>query len=228
MRNNLEPFGQIIGLFIGKAETTWRHKEPTAIAKRPVDAPLWLTETGFQGDEQADRQAHGGINQALHHYSAEHMAFWQQQFPELKHVFKPGCFGENISGIGLDEDNLCIGDVLTLGTARVQVTQGRVPCWKLNAHIGNERMAQKFRMTGKTGWYYRVLESGYVCVGDFINVLERPAPDWSIAKVVKARFAPDLGRDTARYLAGLVNLSEDWRNTFAQKALVSVPIDIND
>ena len=217
MRNSVEPFGQIIGLFIGKVKTPWEGKEATAIAKKAVDAPLWLNKYGFDGDEQADKEVHGGVDQAIHHYSADHLPFWRDNLPEIKHVIKPGCFGENISAVGLDENNLCIGDVIAFGTAKVQVTQGRQPCWKLDAHTGSTQTSKQFLKTGKTGWYYRVLETGLVSVGDFINVIERPAPNWPIARVIEARFESKLNTEIACDLANLAHLSQDWRKSFAQK-----------
>lgn len=216
MNNPGEPFGQVIGLFTGKAEHLWVGKEPSAIAKTPVQGPCRIRATGLHGDMCADLTAHGGPDQAIHHYAADHMAFWQERFAPDREKFTPGCFGENIATTGLDEKNLCIGDVLRLGTARVQVSQGRQPCWKLNAHLDRNDMAYSFRKTCKTGWYYRVLEPGFVELQSFMHVVERPAPEWPIHTVIEARFGQTIRPDTAEKLAELAPLSGEWRTYFRQ------------
>jgi len=208
------PFGEIVGLFVGKTETLWPGQAPSAIAKKPVRHACHITMTGMDGDECADPEAHGGPDQAIHHYASDHMPFWAARHPEQAAPFVPGCFGENVSTTGLDERSLCIGDVLSMGSARVQVSQGRQPCWKLNAHIGRDDMAHDFRKTCKTGWYYRVLEPGIVSPDSFMHVIERPAPEWPIHDVITARFSRDVPPDTAQELADLATLSAEWRSHF--------------
>jgi len=214
MNNPGEPIGQVIGLFTGKIEHLWVGKQPSAIAKKPVNGPCRIKTTGLYGDTCADLTVHGGPDQAIHHYAAEHMAFWQNRFAEDHAKFFPGCFGENIATTGLDETNLCIGDVLQLGSARVQVSQGRQPCWKLDAHLGRNDMAHAFRLTCKTGWYYRVLEPGFVEMLSFMHVIERPAPKWPIHAVIEARFRHGIELETAQELADLAPLSAEWRSYF--------------
>ena len=92
-----------------------------------------LTKTGFKTDQQADLKVHGGLEKAVHHYAADHYSAWRQEVDDEPDIFKPGGFGENISTIGMTENTLCIGDVFRMGTALVQISQGRQPCWKLNA-----------------------------------------------------------------------------------------------
>lgn len=212
-----DPFGQIIGLFTGTAEARWSGKAQSAIGKKPVQGDCQILETGLEGDTCADLSVHGGPDQALHHYAADHMPFWQSYHAEQATTFKPGCFGENVATTGLDEHTLCTGDVLTMGTARVQVSQGRQPCWKLDAHIGRKDMAYSFRKTCKTGWYYRVLEAGTVKPDSFMHVIERPAPQWSIHDVIAARFSREIPDSTLEDLANLALLSAEWRTYFRQQ-----------
>lgn len=212
------PSGIVIGLYTGKPQHRWPGRPPSAIAKQPVEGPMQIDEHGFVEDSQADLKVHGGPEKAIHHYASEHMAFWCDAFPEQAVQFNPGCFGENISTIGLTEDNLCLGDVLSLGTARVQVCQGRQPCWKLNAHTGLEQMAARFQKTGRTGWYYRVLECGAVATGDRLELLERLHPDWSLKRLIEARFDPRLDVEVSAGLANVAVLSENWRAAFTKKS----------
>ena len=180
---------------------------------------------GFVDDVQADRSVHGGPEKAIHHYSADHLSHWKTQFPEQADAFVPGCFGENISTQGIHENNLCLGDVLSMGTALVQVCQGRQPCWKLNAHLGLDSLAMHFQQSGHTGWYYRVLEGGTVAVGDVMALRERSLPEWPLNRVIEARFSPGLDAEVARTLADTAALSQSWRTAFKKKAARSIVED---
>lgn len=205
-------------VFIGRVAELVPGRPPSAIAKARVDGPLWLGKTGLEGDEQADLAVHGGPEKALHHYAAEHYAVWRRELPDLAAQLVPGAFGENISTTGLTEENLCLGDVLRIGQALVQVAQGRQPCWKLCARMGQTDMALRFQATGRTGWYYRVVEEGALRAGDAIVLEARPLPAWSIARLIAARFERHLDPALARELAETEELSLSWRKAFARKA----------
>lgn len=218
MNKQTLPQGSIIGLFVGKPEHRWPDRPPSAIGKLRADGPLRVEVDGFVDDEQADRAVHGGPEKAIHHYAAEHMVFWRDTFADHAERFAPGCFGENVATEGITEDDLCLGDVLSFGTATLQICQGRQPCWKLAAHMEIEALPAQFQRTGRTGWYYRVLEPGTVRTGDTMEVIERPKPDWPLSVVIAARFDPRLPPETARALAELDVLSTSWREAFANKA----------
>lgn len=207
----------IEALFVGTPRDRWPGRPPSAIDKRLCDTPLALTATGFVGDAQADLKVHGGPEKAVHHYPADHYAAWRAELGD-RDVFAPGGFGENVSTSGLTEDDVCIGDVFRLGEALVQISQGRQPCWKLSAHVGEDRMAYLVQKTARTGWYYRVLEPGRVAAGDAIVLADRPQPDWSVRRVTRARFDGSLDPTTAREIAVIPELNEGWRAAFARKA----------
>lgn len=213
-----EPSGKVLSLFAGRVESLWPGKAASAIKKQLADGFLDLEEHGFVDDWQADLKVHGGPEKAVHHYASEHMEFWREMFPDHYDRFVPGCFGENISTTGLHEDNLCPGDILSLGTARVQVCQGRQPCWKLNEHTGIAEMAVKFQKTARTGWYYRVLENGVVTAGDGMKLLDRSHPQWSLKRLIKARFDLNLTVSDALELSQLPALSANWRQAFGKKS----------
>ncbi len=208
---------KVSGLFTGRIEDRWPGRPPSAIGKQPAPGPQRLETLGFEMDAQADLTVHGGPDKAVHHYAGEHYAEWRAEFPQLADKFHPGGFGENISTEGMTEETLCIGDIFALGTARVQISQGRQPCWKLNNHIGEKTMAARFQKTVRTGWYYRVLEPGSVEVGDEFTLLERLNPDWTLIRVIAARFNARLDPETAATLARLPALAEGWRESFAKK-----------
>ncbi|MCR9057419.1 MAG: MOSC domain-containing protein [Rhodobacteraceae bacterium] len=208
----------ILGLFQGMPQQRWEGKAPSAIHKTRTETPVEVTLTGLSGDRQADTEVHGGPEKALHIYPSEHYAHWLQEFPETTQTFHSGGFGENISSSGFTEEDLCIGDILAAGSVRLQVAQGRQPCWKLNLHTGNPAMAASFQKTGRTGWYFRVLETGKIVAGDDLRLVERPCPEWNLRDVILARFNPRLDPDIALALSRLDQLAEPWRASFAKKA----------
>jgi len=208
----------ILGLFTGTPENRWDGKEPSAIRKVRADGVLQVTSTGIIGDRQADLAVHGGPEKALHIYPSEHHAHWRETFPDVTGIFQPGGFGENISSDGFTEADLCIGDIFAAGSTRLQISQGRQPCWKLNMHTGNPAQAAAFQKTGRTGWYFRVIEEGTMQAGDTLKLIERPCPGWNLRDVILARFNPRLDPGIAKALSDLKELAEPWRVSFAKKA----------
>jgi MOSC domain-containing protein YiiM len=209
-------FATIDALFIGRVEERWPGRPPSAIGKTRTAERLEIGATGFPRDTQADLEVHGGVEKAIHHYPGEHYAAWRAELG--RDDLAPGGFGENVSTVGLTEDTLCIGDVLSFGSAIVQVSQGRQPCWKLAAHTGEERMAYLFQKTGRTGWYYRVLEPGHVAPGDGIALVERLRPDWTVKRVTLARLTRRIAPADAAFLADMPELYAGWREAFARMA----------
>jgi MOSC domain-containing protein YiiM len=186
--------------------------EPSGIHKTPCDGPVTVMETGLASDGQGDTKRHGGLEKALHHYPAEHYVAWRQEMLELaSKVAQPGAFGENLSATGLDEAGVCIGDVFDLGTARVQVAQGRQPCWRLNVRFGRKDMARRVQATGRTGWYYRVLAPGRVTPGDRLLLAHRPNPAWPLTRLLDILYRDTLNTKALAAIAELQDLAESWR-----------------
>ena len=111
----------VSGLFLGAAKDRWEGKPSSAIQKDRVSGPQDVSFSGFSGDEQADLAVHGGAEKAIHHYASDHYKAWQEEGHMNPNTI-PAAFGENISTRGLTEDKLCIGDILMLGTATVQIS----------------------------------------------------------------------------------------------------------
>lgn len=210
---------------IGAVQAYGPNGEPSAIDKQLASGPVRLTEYGFSGDQQGDRRHHGGLDKAVHHYAAEHYAEWQRALPQLPaERFAPGGFGENISTQGLTEQTVCVGDVFRLGGALVQVTQARQPCWKLNLRFGDAGMARRVQTSGLTGWYYRVLQPGEVVAGDALTLLERPYPDWPLARLLHHLYLDPLNREALAAMAAIPVLPPSWRQ-LAEKRLASGQIE---
>lgn len=208
----------VLGLYVGKAKERWPGKSPSAIAKFEANGSQQLIETGFMSDAQADLRVHGGPDKAVHHYPADHYMAWQAEKFETSFAFRAGGFGENISTAGILESDVCLGDVFELGTARVQISQGRQPCWKLNLHTREPSMAKLLQASGKTGWYYRVLQQGEVKVDDQLKLVERPVEQWPLDKLIAARFDKNIPRDHAKELAKIPELAKNWRQYFHKRA----------
>ena len=135
----------------------------TGIYKQPIEEPVWLGETNLAGDGQGDLKNHGGPEKAVFVYPSEHYGAWQQ---ELKlAAFLPGAFGENFVSQGLTEKAVCIGDTFRIGGAVVQVSQPRQPCWRPARRWRIKDLALRIQKSGRTGWYLRVLQEGYVQSG---------------------------------------------------------------
>lgn len=207
-------------LLTGRATPLPDSSTTSGIIKTPAVTPLMLGACGFEGDEQADRRVHGGVEKAVHHYPFEHYAIWQAELGRLQPLTAPGGFGENLSSNGLTEVNVAVGDIFQLGTARVQVSQGRQPCWKLNLRFGIPDMARRVQDTGRTGWYFRVLEPGVVAPDDRITLIDRVAPDWTLHRLWHALYIDRLNLHELRGIATLEVLAEGWRN-YARRRLES-------
>lgn len=183
----------------------------SGIVKTRVARPLALGPEGFEGDEQADRRVHGGIEKAVHHYPQDHYAAWRADLGALPPLAAPGGFGENIATAGLTEAEVAVGDTFRLGSALVQVSQGRQPCWKLNHRFGLPDMARRVQATGRTGWYYRVLRPGTVAPGDRLELIDRLAPDWTLRRLWHALYVDRMNLGELEGIAALDVLAESWR-----------------
>jgi MOSC domain-containing protein YiiM len=200
----------------------------SAIAKTPVDGRVWLGETGLEGDQQAELKVHGGPEKALHHYPFDHYAAWRSEWQAgatgLARLGQPGAFGENISTSGLTEAGVCVGDVYRIGSAIVQVSQPRQPCWKLNLRFARADMSRLVQNSRRTGWYYRVLEAGEIGAGDRIERLARPHAQWSIERLLRVLYVERDDRQALEGMAQLDTLSPSWRKT-ATKRLESGEVE---
>lgn len=196
----------------------------SGIDKRPVAVPLQLGPQGLAGDEQADRRVHGGPEKSLHHYPAEHYAAWRADLGPLPLLAQPGAFGENISTTGLTEAEVAVGDIFRLGLALVQVSQGRQPCWKLTQRLGVPKLARMVQDSGRTGWYYRVLQPGLVAPGDALQLVDRLAPEWTLQRLWRALYVQRMNRAELQGIADLQVLAQGWRR-YATRRLDSGKVE---
>jgi MOSC domain-containing protein YiiM len=196
----------------------------SAIRKAPLAPPWRIEADGLIGDRQADRRHHGGVEKALHHYPSEHYEAWRVDLPDLAQEWRPAAFGENISTLGLTEHSVCIGDVFALGGVRLQVSQGRQPCLTLNFRFGRRDMARRTQETMRCGWYYRVLQTGEAAPGDSLRLIERPRPDWPLARLFALLYERPHAFDELAEMAALPELAPRWRD-LARKRLESHKVE---
>jgi MOSC domain-containing protein YiiM len=187
----------------------------SAIFKDPVAGPLWLGSTNLDGDRQADLKAHGGPDKAVNVYAVEHYGRWRAELgiDDLPY----GAFGENFTTEGLLESDVCIGDVYEVGDATVQVSQPRGPCWKIARRWGVPDLADRVRAAGLTGWYLRVLAEGRVAPGVAIRLVDRPCPEWTIARANAALLGTPPDPETVRALAACPYLSKAWQKSLLHR-----------
>ena len=199
-------------ILVGRVARFTAEGETSAIVKSPVSGARKIGFLGIEGDAQADLTVHGGPDKAIHHYPHDHYGWWRERLPGCAVLDAIGAFGENISTRGLTEHDVCIGDRFRLGSALVEVCQGRQPCWKQAHRLGDKGVVAAIVKSGRSGWYYRVIEEGSVAAGDAMVMVERLHPEWSVARVTAIVIAgAERDAATLRELAKLDKLADGWR-----------------
>lgn len=208
---------RIDALLMGQVKPLGARQAPSGIDKYAVEGFLVFNELGFVDDAQGDLKAHGGVDKAIHHYPFDHYSSWVSFFEEKgleidgPDMSRPGAFGENISTVGFKESDVCLGDIFQLGSGVVQISQGRQPCWKLNERFSEKTMARSVQKTGRTGWYYRVLEEGAVQTGDKLQLKERLASDWDLARVTNLLYVDVNNLGAFEEMVKLPFLAASWK-----------------
>lgn len=202
--------GHLVAVLRGPAVPFTRPDSYSAIAKFPVAGPVAVGMLGLEGDEQGDPRVHGGRDKAVHQYAQEHSAPWRTELGSLPLLAAPGAFGENLASSGVTEQQICLGDQVRIGSVLFEVSQSRQPCWKLNDRFGVADMAKRVQQTGRTGWYYRVLEPGTLQAGDALTLVARPWPQWSLAHIIDVLYHQPFDAAVLQALAALP-LTPSWR-----------------
>ncbi|MGD2159417.1 MAG: MOSC domain-containing protein [Anaerolineales bacterium] len=180
----------------------------TAFFKTPLSGKVRLTRMGLDGDQPADRKHHGGADKAVLAYAASHYPIWRQELGRQDMTY--GGFAENFTIQGLDEETVCIGDTYKIDDVLVQVSQPRQPCWKISRRWGIEGLTNLVRETLRMGWYLRVLGEGNVQAGMAMVLLERPCPQWTVARAFRVYNSSRDDPVTAAELGKCEMLSKGW------------------
>ncbi|MFD1199720.1 MOSC domain-containing protein [Brucella gallinifaecis] len=198
-------------LLAGKIAPLGERQAPSGIDKKPVTGPVRILREGLECDKQGDRKVHGGPEKAVHHYPRDHYADWLRDIGKNNQLNSPGAFGENISTTGLTEHNVAVGDRFRIGSALIEVSQGRQPCWKLNSRFNVADMAIRVQKTGRTGWYYRVLEEGTAAQDDTMLRVERLSPEWTLHRLWHVLYVDMLNYDELAEMAEIPHLADGWK-----------------
>lgn len=201
------------------------HRWRTAFVKTPCSGPVQVSALGLVGDDQADRENHGGLDKAVLAYALDHYAYWKSIFEDV--VLAPagpdwsqtafGAFGENLTIDGLDETRVAIGDRWQAGGLVLEVSQPRQPCWKMGRRWGLVDLPKRVVQNGKSGWYSRVVSEGELVAGAELTLISRPHAEWTVARANRLLFHESDDTAALEALANLPELSAAWREAIFER-----------
>jgi MOSC domain-containing protein YiiM len=208
---------EIVSVNVGMPrEVVWQGATVlTGIFKEPVAGPVTIGKLNLAGDKQADLTVHGGPAKAVYAYPAEHYEYWRQELPDVS--FPWGKFGENLTTQGLQEDTLRIGDRLRVGSALLMVTQPRMPCYKLALRFERDDMIKRFLTSGRSGFYFSVIEPGEVSVGSKVEILSRDPNRVTVADIGRLYLGQTRDLDLLERATNVSALPENWKSALLQR-----------
>ena len=186
----------------------------TGIFKEPVSGRTMMRRLNIDGDGQGDLSVHGGVHKAVYVYPMEHYNYWKHELGRKDLTY--GQFGENLTVEGLLEETVHIGDVFRVGKALVEVSQPRVPCFKLGIKMRNPRIVKPFLASERVGFYVRVLEEGEVGAGDAIERTKVGEGQMTVKEIVHLRHFDTANTEAAEKAASLPALTPSWRDSFTE------------
>jgi MOSC domain-containing protein YiiM len=160
---------RVIAVHVGQIAPLGPDRVLSAFVKRPVVGAVQVQRMGLVGDEQADLSVHGGLDKAVYGYAVGHYAAWRQEYSRHDALLVAGAFGENLAIEGLDEADLCVGDIHAIGSALLHE---------------DTALPRAMTRNGRSGWYYRVVREGSLMPGDAVTLHERPNPDFSFTRLI--------------------------------------------
>jgi MOSC domain-containing protein YiiM len=209
---------KIVSVNVGlPREVVWKGiTVQTAIFKEPVAGAVAIRELNLAGDQQADLTVHGGSEKAVYAYPAEHYEYWRKQLPDDS--LSGGAFGENLTTEGLWEDTLCIGDVLRVGSALLQITQPRMPCYKLELRFNRDDMIKRFLLSDRSGFYFSVIERGDVAAGSKVEMLDRDPNGVTVSDIVRLYLGQTRDPELLQRATNVGSLPENWKTQLLLRA----------
>jgi MOSC domain-containing protein YiiM len=184
----------------------------TAIWKRPVAGRLAVRGVNLYGDEQADRSVHGGVDKAVYAYAREDYEWWGAELGTG--ALDAGTFGENLTVSGIDVNSAEVGERWRVGSALLEVSEPRFPCFKLGIRMGDPKFLKRFAAARRPGTYLRIIEEGELGAGDRIQVAHRPGHGVTIGLFAEA-YLGDRGRLVELLAADA--LSPTWRTWVTER-----------
>jgi MOSC domain-containing protein YiiM len=201
-----EKLPRVLSVNVGSVRTIeWRGRAiTTGIWKHPVSGRIALRGVNFVGDDQADRIVHGGPDKAVYAYAREDYDYWRD---EEQLETSPGLFGDNLTTEGLDLSRAVVGQRWSVGSTVLEITQPRLPCFKLGIRLNDSHFPKRFMMASRMGAYLRIVEEGDVGARDTVCVTNTPEHGVTLGDMVDALRDPD----KAAALRAVPRLPEFWR-----------------
>jgi MOSC domain-containing protein YiiM len=199
--------GRVLSVNVGRVREFEYNRRLTksAIWKSPIAGRVQARGVNLEGDEQADPKAHGGPDKAVYAYSIEDTQWWEEK---LGRSLQYGEFGENLTTQGIEVNDAVIGERWEIGTAVLEVSEPRVPCWRLGVRMKDEMFPRRFTEALRPGAYLRIIVEGDLGAGDEIRVVDRPAHDLTVRDVFRI-YTHD--RNEIERLVSIPGISESWR-----------------
>jgi len=205
-------------------EVSWHGRRVlTGIFKEPAAGRIFARKMNLDGDAQADLSVHGGEDKAVYCYPAEHYAYWRG---ELGRDLAMGMFGENLTTEGLLENTVHVGDRFRVGAAELEITQPRLPCYKLGVRFGSDDMVKRFLASGRTGFYASVRREGELGAGDLIEEAARDPLGVPVSDLTRLYVAKRYGQeelDAVRRALAARALPESWKAYFRERISKTAP-----
>src|SRR5215831_8978181 len=199
--------GKVLSVNVGTGREFEYSGRPakSAIWKSPAVGRIVARGVNLAGDDQADRKAHGGPDKALYAYAIEDTRWWEQQ---IGRSLVYGEFGENLTTAGIEVNDALVGERWQIGTIVLEVSEPRIPCWRLGVRMNDKTFPRRFTEALRPGAYLRIVVEGDVGAGDEIRVVERPDHDLTIRDVLRI-YTCD--RHEVQRLLAVPRMSESWR-----------------
>lgn len=213
---------RVIAVCVGKPRTMTRHlveddegpEWQSGIYKQAQQGAVSLAWENLEGDGQADLVHHGGRARSLLSYCAGHYPSWEAR---LGRNLEPGSFGENLLLDGGDEDSICLGDIWSNDCVTVEVSQPRLPCYKLARRLETPGLNLEVIANQRGGWYSRTLVCGTLEAGDELKLESRPNERWSVRRAFRTYLEKQTSLETLEELASIPQLSKLWKDGLARR-----------
>lgn len=200
--------GRVLSINVGQVREFVFNGRPakSAIWKAPVAGRIAARGVNLEGDDQADREAHGGPDKALYAYAVEDLRWWEER---LGRSLPYGQFGENVTTEGIEVNDALVGERWEIGSTVLEVSEPRVPCWRLGVRMEDRKFPRRFIDALRPGAYLRIIVEGNVGAGDEIRVIGKPLHDLTIRDFFRTYYSGD--RDELQRLVAIPGISESWR-----------------
>lgn len=184
------------------------------LLKESVKGRVWVTQTGILGDDGIDEKEKIR-DKALFAYPSHHYEYWIEKLNPLP--ISIGQMGENLVVSGTNEYEVFIGDTFKVGEAIIQVSQPRLPCWRVAYHVGDRQFAEKIKKSGRVGWHFRVLKEGFIKEKAQCELIDRPYPQWSVARCFELLYIDITDLNEIDELTKCHLLTDRWRSLMIER-----------